>query len=370
MFKIYPGFWTQIILMSISLTGLILYYFAFRIGSKRKAEDTFVTPNLLYYMGSLTCIIWLIMPFLKQPRFPGFIEVIQGGSVSIIGLITSIFGLCITISFFIWDILSTKVNFKVTKNNYFAPKKLLTNGIYSIVRHPMIISDFFLHFGLCLCTGAYYTTMLLPVYFILNHCFVRIQEKYSLEPIFLEKYEEYKKTTPGYFTWWLMLVLILGVAAVVANFARVRIVINEEVATVAKSAQCHEFIERLPNGYNTVIGEGGATLSGGEKQRVSIARAILKDAPIVILDEATAYVDPENEILIQKAINSLVRFKTLIIIAHRLSTITSADQILVMDQGKVVERGKHSDLVVWDGLYRKLWERRQRARGWKIAKSQ
>lgn len=109
--------------------------------------------------------------------------------------------------------------------------------------------------------------------------------------------------------------------------------------------------------------------AGGETE-VSIARAILKEAPIVILDEATAYVDPENEILIQKAINSLVRSKTLIIIAHRLSTITSADQILVMDQGKVVERGKHSDLVAWDGLYRKLWERRQRARGWKIAKSQ
>ena len=108
---------------------------------------------------------------------------------------------------------------------------------------------------------------------------------------------------------------------------------KEEVIAAAKAAQCHEFIEKLPDGYDTVIGEGGATLSGGEKQRIAIARAILKDAPIVILDEATAYVDPENEVLIQKAINSLVKSKTLIIIAHRLSTITSADQILVVDGG-------------------------------------
>jgi len=145
---------------------------------------------------------------------------------------------------------------------------------------------------------------------------------------------------------------------------------KEEVIAAATAAQCHEFIEKLPHGYDTVVGEGGATLSGGEKQRVAIARAILKDTPIVILDEATAYVDPENEILIQKAINSLVKSKTLIIIAHRLSTITSANQILVIDGGKVIEHGMHSELVARDGLYKRFWEKRQKARGWKITKVQ
>ncbi|MGP8329369.1 MAG: ABC transporter ATP-binding protein [Methanosarcinaceae archaeon] len=143
---------------------------------------------------------------------------------------------------------------------------------------------------------------------------------------------------------------------------------DEEVIAAAKAAHCHEFIERLPDGYETIIGEGGATLSGGEKQRISIARAMLKDAPIVILDEATAYIDPENEILIQEAINSLVRSKTLIIIAHRLRTITTADQILVVDGGKVVEQGKHSELVDAGELYSRFWEKRQKARGWKISK--
>ncbi|HLO49093.1 MAG TPA: ABC transporter ATP-binding protein [Kamptonema sp.] len=142
----------------------------------------------------------------------------------------------------------------------------------------------------------------------------------------------------------------------------------EETIASAKAAQCHEFIIKLPKGYETVIGEGGATLSGGEKQRIAIARAILKDAPIVLLDEATASVDPENEILIQKAIDLLVESKTLIIIAHQLSTITKADQILVIDKGKIVAQGKHDDLITnTDGLYRRLWNSRQQARSWKIS---
>ncbi len=145
---------------------------------------------------------------------------------------------------------------------------------------------------------------------------------------------------------------------------------KEEVIEAAKAARCHEFIEMLPEGYDTIIGERGATLSGGEKQRISIARAILKDAPIVLLDEATAYVDPENEILIQEAINSLVKSRTLIIIAHRLSTITAADQILVIDNGRVIERGKHSELVSGGGLYSRFWDKRMKARGWRIAEKQ
>ncbi len=143
-------------------------------------------------------------------------------------------------------------------------------------------------------------------------------------------------------------------------------VLKGDVIAAAKAAHCHEFIDRLPDGYETVIGEGGATLSGGEKQRISIARAMLKDAPIVILDEATAYVDPEKEILIQEAINSLIRSKTLIIIVHRLRAITTADQILVVDGGKVVEQGRHSELVDAGELYSRFWEKRQKARGWKV----
>ncbi|MDJ0592657.1 MAG: ABC transporter ATP-binding protein [Pleurocapsa sp. MO_226.B13] len=144
---------------------------------------------------------------------------------------------------------------------------------------------------------------------------------------------------------------------------------KQEVISAAKLARCHDFITNLPQGYETVIGEGGANLSGGEKQRIAIARAILKDAPIVLLDEATASVDPENELLIQQAINSLVESKTLIIIAHQLATIVNADQILVLDRGKIVQRGKHQELVTQDGLYQRLWQARQQAKGWKLATS-
>ena len=142
---------------------------------------------------------------------------------------------------------------------------------------------------------------------------------------------------------------------------------KEQVTEAAKTAQCHDFISELPNGYDTMVGEGGATLSGGEKQRVSIARAILKDAPIILLDEATASVDPENEYLIQSAINALVESKTLIIIAHRLSTIVAADQIIVLnDHGQMEESGKHEELLKNKGLYARLWQSRVQAKKWHI----
>ncbi|MCK4733415.1 MAG: ABC transporter ATP-binding protein [Methanophagales archaeon] len=145
---------------------------------------------------------------------------------------------------------------------------------------------------------------------------------------------------------------------------------RDQVIAAAKSAQCHEFIEKLEKGYETIVGEGGSTLSGGEKQRISIARAILKDAPIVLLDEATASLDPENELLIQNAISELVKSKTLIVIAHRLSTIAHADKILVIDNGRIIERGNHAELISVDGMYSRMWEKQQQARGWKFGAHQ
>ncbi len=141
----------------------------------------------------------------------------------------------------------------------------------------------------------------------------------------------------------------------------------DEVIQAAKDARCHDFIMALPDGYDTMVGEGGSTLSGGEKQRVSIARAMLKDAPIVILDEATASVDPENEHHIQQAISALTRGKTIVVIAHRLATIEHADQILVVDGGKIAQRGTHEELVRQDGVYSRFVAIRQKAEAWEIA---
>ena len=142
---------------------------------------------------------------------------------------------------------------------------------------------------------------------------------------------------------------------------------REQVAEAAKKACCHDFITALPNGYDTVLGEGGGTLSGGEKQRISIARAILKDAPIIILDEATASVDPENEAELQAAIGALTHDKTIIMIAHRLKTVKDADQILVLNGGKIVQRGTHEALTAQGGLYADFIGLRREAVGWKLA---
>lgn len=144
----------------------------------------------------------------------------------------------------------------------------------------------------------------------------------------------------------------------------------EEIIAVAKKARCHEFIARLPNGYETMVGEGGSTLSGGEKQRISIARAILKDAPIVLLDEATASLDPENELYIQEAIDGLVKEKTVVVIAHRLNTVVHADKIVVLEDGSIAEEGMHDELMRAKGLYRRMWDEQQQVRSWKFGAAQ
>ncbi len=140
----------------------------------------------------------------------------------------------------------------------------------------------------------------------------------------------------------------------------------EQVVEAARKARCHDFIMKLPQGYDTVIGEAGGTLSGGERQRLSIARAMMKDAPIIILDEATANVDPENEKELMDAIRELTQEKTVIMIAHRLKTVRRADQILVVDKGRIVQRGTHDQLLAQDGIYRRFIRGREQAVGWKL----
>ncbi len=139
-----------------------------------------------------------------------------------------------------------------------------------------------------------------------------------------------------------------------------------EIESAAKKACCHDFIMRLPLGYDTPVGEGGCTLSGGEKQRISIARAMLKNAPIILLDEATASLDPENEIQVQQAINELVKNRTVVIIAHRLKTIKNADRIIVLKDGRIEESGRHEQLVAAGGLYSGLWNLQQHSTNWML----
>lgn len=141
---------------------------------------------------------------------------------------------------------------------------------------------------------------------------------------------------------------------------------REEVIAAAKAACCDEFVNRLPEGYDTVLGENGGTLSGGERQRISIARALLKNAPIVLLDEATSSLDPENEVYIQQAISRLIEGKTVIVIAHRLRTVAGADKIIVLDKGRLVEEGTHEKLMAQKGLYEHLYTIQQQTMGWSV----
>ncbi len=141
---------------------------------------------------------------------------------------------------------------------------------------------------------------------------------------------------------------------------------HEEVVEAAKKAACHDFITALPNGYDTMVGEGGSTLSGGEKQRISIARALLKNAPVVLLDEATSSLDPENEVFIQQAISALVEDRTVIVIAHRLQSICNADHIAVLDDGRIAEYGTHDELLTKNGIYAALWNEQENAGAWRI----
>ena len=144
---------------------------------------------------------------------------------------------------------------------------------------------------------------------------------------------------------------------------------REEVMQALEAAQCLDIIEKLPKGVDTVIGEKGVFLSGGEQQRLAIARVMLKNAPIVILDEATAFADPDNESKVQEAFSRLAQDKTVIMIAHRLSTVVNADEIFVLKDGRVAQRGSHTALVAREGLYRSMWENYQTSVQWKVGKA-
>ena len=141
---------------------------------------------------------------------------------------------------------------------------------------------------------------------------------------------------------------------------------DEDVLAAAKEAQCDEFVEKLPEGYQTMIGENGSMLSGGERQRISIARALLKDSPVILLDEATASLDAENETQIQKAISRLVKGKTVLIIAHRMRTVEGADKLVLLKEGKVAEQGTPQELYAKGGLYTKMCKLQQQSRDWKV----
>lgn len=141
---------------------------------------------------------------------------------------------------------------------------------------------------------------------------------------------------------------------------------EQEVILALEKAQCMDIIEKLPDGIHTVIGTKGVYLSGGEQQRIAIARAILKNAPVVVLDEATAFADPENEYLVQQSFAELAKDKTVIMIAHRLSTIQNADNIIVLDNGKIAEQGTHNELLKQNGIYKKMWDNYQSSIAWKV----
>ena len=143
---------------------------------------------------------------------------------------------------------------------------------------------------------------------------------------------------------------------------------DEDVMNAAKAAMCNDFIDQLPNGIDTIIGTEGIHLSGGEMQRIAIARAIIKDAPIIVLDEATAFADPENEYQIQIALSQLLKGKTVIIIAHRLYTIKNADNIIVIEKGKISEQGRHETLLENKGTYYKMWDEHTQSSGWTMGK--
>lgn len=141
---------------------------------------------------------------------------------------------------------------------------------------------------------------------------------------------------------------------------------KDEIMNAAKMAGAYDFIVKKDDGFDTMIGQGGATLSGGEKQRISIARAILKNAPIILLDEATSSLDPENELIIQEAISNLIKNKTVVVVAHKLRSVMGADKIVVLNKGKVEEVGKHEELIKNEGLYKDLWNYQEKSKEWKI----
>jgi protein-S-isoprenylcysteine O-methyltransferase Ste14 len=230
--KLYAGLYLQLLLIVFSIFGLVGYFYSYKIGKKYEtiagSESIRKWCKFFFIFGASTCYIWIAMSFVHQPRFPGIVEALTGRKVSVIGLLSSLYGLLLLIIFGYRVLVATGMNWKVTLDNYdyLKPQRLLTSGPYGIVRHPMVISTFFVVFSVALTMGAYYTLMLMPIYFILNDALNWIQKKYVLEVEFAEEYGHYKKTTPRILNWWLSLLLGTGVLAVITNFILVPIKIG------------------------------------------------------------------------------------------------------------------------------------------------
>jgi protein-S-isoprenylcysteine O-methyltransferase Ste14 len=224
-FFVYPGFRLQVFFIIVSVIAFTFYFLSYYLGKKYEringAPSVRKFLKFCYaYIGSVSYLCWMIMSMLPQPRFPNLLSLLSGYTVELPAMVASGYGLAMMLYTMVWSFKATKVNFQVTLSNYdyLKPQRLITDGQYSIVRHPMVICAFFHVFGLALFTGAYYTLLFMPVFFILNDAMNWIQEKYVLKAEFPEAYKAYSKTTPRILTWWMAIILVAGGAFTILNF--------------------------------------------------------------------------------------------------------------------------------------------------------
>lgn len=212
--------WTvQWIGVGVSIAALALYFAGYVVAARRKAEGTFTLPGYLCFFGIFASLAWLVMPFLPQPRLPGVIDLLNGENVHPIALVAQAFGVVIGAWFFIFTSRSTKSNWSVTYDKFFAPEKLLTDGKYGVVRHPMLIGDFLSHAGIAIAAGGVFTILLLPIYYLIAEVFIEIQERFVLYPKFGEEYRAYARRTPRSWSPRLAAIAVLGVILVAATFS-------------------------------------------------------------------------------------------------------------------------------------------------------
>lgn len=211
----------QWIFVAMSLLFLASYFAGYAIAHRRDESATFTLPGYLCLVGSGASLSWFVMPLLPQPRMPGILDLIQGWDVSYVALATQAYGLFIGVWFFRFTVQSTKSNWSVTYHRFFAPDRLLTDGRYGIVRHPMLIGDFLCHAGIAVALGAIYTTLLIVIYYVIVEVFIEIQERYVLYPKFGDEYRAYAKQTPRSWNRALAGVAGIGIVLVAITFAEI-----------------------------------------------------------------------------------------------------------------------------------------------------